>query len=539
MVVCTMALLSSALGILPPGAARALPTYKQIAISGNSTLWEMNLPENTSYASGAPLVVSLKGSRHEIGRAYVALLGDRTSATFETFLEHVFPKPALRIAFEAFADWLWDKFSSNHIPAEFLEELAGMKAAASPTGNGTSIDVVTRRFNVLANLPADVPNLISMLEQELEKGLPKQEAALLNEIISWLDHCEWCTPGPSRGGGGRRARLPAAPRCDAFAAWGSRTVGGRLFASRNLDWKKNTGIAASKLVTVFDVPGTSGPYATFGFASGFGALAGMSSAGITVAEMNLDNSLTTFDGPPFPMRLRMILERSNSLAEAKKAWAATNNTDSMNYMITSSTEHAAVAIEAIGGKFASAAPHATFSAFFSANDTVEEQATCTVGKTRGGTCGTGFPDVPIAPGGQVKRIGTPLPEAVWRTNHALHPTIMPTQEPLFNDTTFRYALLKQAFDERAARAAHSIDDTAAIEIAATLGIKGDDFHSCDPVQFGDGTHVMSVVYAPRPAGGTDDAHAWVAWEDATPALKGWRPAACNPYVRIDFAGRFW
>lgn len=61
--------------------------------------------------------------------------------------------------------------------------------------------------------------------------------------------------------------------------------------------EKNTGIAASKLVAVYDIAGTQGPYATFGFASGFGALAGMSRNGVTVAEMNLDNALTTFDGP--------------------------------------------------------------------------------------------------------------------------------------------------------------------------------------------------------------------------------------------------
>jgi hypothetical protein len=34
-------------------------------------------------------------------------------------------------------------------------------------------------------------------------------------------------------------------------------------------------------------------------------------------------------------------------------------------------------------------------------------------------------------------IGAPLPEAVWRTNHGFAPTVMATQEPLFNDTVFR------------------------------------------------------------------------------------------------------
>jgi hypothetical protein len=46
-----------------------------------------------------------------------------------------------------------------------------------------------------------------------------------------------------------------------------------------------------KLVTVFTVAASPPvpPYATLGFTVGLGALAGMSAAGITVSEMNLDN----------------------------------------------------------------------------------------------------------------------------------------------------------------------------------------------------------------------------------------------------------
>ena len=75
----------------------------------------------------------------------------------------------------------------------------------------------------------------------------------------------------------------------------------------------------------------------------------------------------------------------------------------------------------------------------------------------------------------------PLPEAVWRTNHALHPTIMRTQEPLFNDTTFRYQLMREQFQARA-DAGTLVDDVEAVRIAAVLGIKGPNFFSCDPEQ---------------------------------------------------------
>lgn len=128
------------------------------------------------------------------------------------------------------------------------------------------------------------------------------------------------------------------------------------------------------------------------------------------------------------MRLRHILEQATSLASAKGLWEASNNTDSMNYMLTSSTETAALAVEAIGGRFAPTAPHAAYSAFFTANDTVEAHATCAVGTDgKAGECGTGAAHAPLLPGGRAKRIGSPKPEAVWRTNHALHPTVLATQ----------------------------------------------------------------------------------------------------------------
>jgi hypothetical protein len=245
-----------------------------------------------------------------------------------------------------------------------------------------------------------------------------------------------------------------------------------------------------------------------------------------------------FDGPPFPMRLRMVLERASSLAEARAVWEASNNTDSMNYLIASANDAAAYAIEAIGGRFGAQPPHAAYSAFFTDDDPTEAGATCAVGETAGGTCGGGFPDHPVASG--LKHIGRPLREAVWRTNHAVHPLVMATQEPLFNDTGARYDLLHDLIDGHAA-SGRKIGDTEAVAIAATLGIKGPDFYSCDPAQFKHGEHVMSVVYAPGAAAAPAAeraGHAWVAWEDATPSLEEWRPAACNAYVRIDFA-RFW
>jgi hypothetical protein len=59
----------------------------------------------------------------------------------------------------------------------------------------------------------------------------------------------------------------------------------------------------------FDGAPAGGSYAVPGFTFGLGALAGQNSKGITTSEMNLDNSQVTFNGVPFPLRLRYILEQ--------------------------------------------------------------------------------------------------------------------------------------------------------------------------------------------------------------------------------------
>lgn len=50
-----------------------------------------------------------------------------------------------------------------------------------------------------------------------------------------------------------------------LGAWGPRTVNGKLYTMRNLDWAANTGIADNKLITIFHPVGKRA-HATIGFA---------------------------------------------------------------------------------------------------------------------------------------------------------------------------------------------------------------------------------------------------------------------------------
>lgn len=63
------------------------------------------------------------------------------------------------------------------------------------------------------------------------------------------------------------------------------------------------------------MPTGKNAYTTFGFAGLTGALAGMSAKGLTVHEANLEESVESFVGFPWVLRLRYVMENANSLAD--------------------------------------------------------------------------------------------------------------------------------------------------------------------------------------------------------------------------------
>lgn len=72
-------------------------------------------------------------------------------------------------------------------------------------------------------------------------------------------------------------------KCSFFAVWGSRTLNGQLYSSRNLDWTSDSGINKNKLITIFNITNTI-PHATLGFPGLIGAITGISAKGITSHE---------------------------------------------------------------------------------------------------------------------------------------------------------------------------------------------------------------------------------------------------------------
>ena len=305
--------------------------------------------------------------------------------------------------------------------------------------------------------------------------------------------------------------------------------------------RHDTGLAAHKLVTVYRLEGQRAPYATMGFAGFTAALAGLSGAGITVSEANLDNGAVGFNGLAWPLRLRRILALATDLGSAKALWAATDNTAAFNFLLGSAGEPGALALETCNGttEFFDGAPPAAGGA---AAVEARSSFTCASGKAYDGVnCSLWWPGAP-AP----LPLGAPLADAVFRSNHALHPAVMATQEPLWNDTVSRYLLLGERLREAAAAGkdaagagagagAGGMGAEAAVNVTSLLGIKGPDYGSCEASNFAQlkphaSAIVLSVTYDPSRQ------TAYVAWEDGTG--KDWSPASCNTYVQFDFAKWF-
>jgi len=285
-----------------------------------------------------------------------------------------------------------------------------------------------------------------------------------------------------------------------FGVWGSRTQDGSIYTARNLDWAKDLGIAKYKLITVYHPNDGKYAHATLGYLGFTGALAGMSSQGITVHEANLESNDITFGGFPWVLRLRYIMENAQNLQEGKTLWENTNNTVGFNHMIGSASDAKSVAMETMSG----------YTAYFLDNDP-REQAGVWINATNG----------------QQTKIGFPIPEAVYRTNHAYDPTILKHFTDPYEPTSWtvqRYLFMYKSFSWYQQQSI-KISDLQAINITSIVGDKGRaNPHVCSNTT--DGENVLSVTFHPGVQ------QLYVAWEDGTGNT--WRPAVCNTYIKIDF-----
>ena len=178
-----------------------------------------------------------------------------------------------------------------------------------------------KRALTLANAPGDLQDFLLILTREFLHVNNRQLDPHLVRLIP---------PTKSSFGKGMH--------CSMFAVWGNRTLNGELYSARNLDWNKDTGINQYKLVMVTIPDDGAIPSASLGFVGLYGPLAGMSAAGLTLHEANLEENQISFTGFPWVLRLRYIMEFAKDIVVAQQLWAATNNTVGFNHMIASAPD---------------------------------------------------------------------------------------------------------------------------------------------------------------------------------------------------------
>lgn len=208
------------------------------------------------------------------------------------------------------------------MPAIYHRELEGVADGAAARGCPDCGAYITRGIT-LANAPGDVQDFLLILLREFSG---KSADGLSARALAKLEQ-SWALKSPKHS-----------LHCSMFAVWGSRTVGGELYSARNLDWNKDTGINKNKLVMVTVPDDGTTPSASIGFVGLYGALAGMSAAGITMHEANLEEDQISFTGFPWVLRIRYIMEFASDIVTAKELWDATNNTVGFNHMIASAKD---------------------------------------------------------------------------------------------------------------------------------------------------------------------------------------------------------
>lgn len=433
--------------------------------------------------------------------------------------------PLLEDVLWKFADWQWNDYLSKQVPAPFMEEIAGFGAGAAVSGTSDGAAVLGRA-TTLANFPGSIPDLVYVLADEFgikydpvarEAGNPLQQAArddaLRRVAAAVAAHPVGQEMATMLGGVPAVAAEHAASplhwllslewplmQCSMMGMWGSRTTTGRIFSGRNLDWLSNSGINRAKYVVVWRPQGGI-PHATVGFAGLQGALTGMSAAGLTVHEANLEEKQESFRGFPWMLRLRWIMSQARNLADAKAMWAASNNTVGFNHAVASAADRNMYVMET----------EAQYTAYFEANDPREANAKY---NTSSGEVQAGFP----------------LTEALWRTNHGYDPKIRDdflwSQGPK-TDSQHRYEIIHDQIAAYKA-AGTPIGPLQAINVTSLPGDKGADFYHCGSTHTG--SNVLSVTFDPEMG------NMFAAWEAFEGAV--WRPAACNTYVQLNMTAWF-
>ncbi|KAF2069422.1 hypothetical protein CYY_009257 [Polysphondylium violaceum] len=480
------------------------PTLNMVKQYNSSTLYTLS----SSGYQDPIFVANLTGTHYEIGYAMGYFLAEEALENFESLLKVAIPYGFERDALKLFLDWQWKDYLSKQITQNYLDEIQGFYDGAKGAGFDKLENAITQAV-VISSLPGDPnQNIEALIKNEFLKGDASEFKQYLvangyDEVIATILNTELFKSTTADG-----SKPIKGMQCSHFSVWGSRTNSGDMYNGRNLDWLQNSGIAKNKLITFYHPKG-SYSHAAIGFAGLIGAITGISSQGIFVAESDNDSNKVTFDGFAWSMRLRYIMEHANSIDAALGLWKATNNTMGMNHMVASSNEattapHPAYALETMAG----------YTAYFPDNSPAEQYL-----YTNTTT-------------GAATQMGYPIPEAVFRTNHGYDTVIRANQwidpKPT-DDSMIRYMLFHDAFNYYET-AQIEISELEAINITSILGAKNNEANFYDCSQGWNGYNIISATYHFAAN------KMFVAYEEG--AGQNRVCACCGTYVQVDLTPFF-
>ncbi len=455
-------------------------------------------------------VVHVSGETRELGRQYGALLGDYIHRIAGR-LVGLFTAAGLPEAVALlFIDSAWKRLAP-HVPAQYLEEMAGIAAGAQEAGFPvTMLDL--QRILAVTNL-----DMYKREERFLDIVGLEALAELDEETRSAL-----------------AAMLQGEPMsCTMFAVWGSRTVGGKCFAIRNLDWISQSGMHKERLLTVCRPEGRHA-FVSMGYAGVIGCLAGMNEKGISLSEVGAFSVREELDGIPWVLMARRVLEESDCLENAVEIITSAKHTLGYNYLVVDGDpDH--FGTPQFRPRAAAFETNAACCEVFYEDDPQEHAAVWT------------------SPQGETVRYGMPLREAVMRADIAFGATARALQatddgpgdpentgNPRGRDntgstyTTCHLPMhdMIRAY-ETGAEYVFPVRNTKVIEKSAsrkigpeeTLTIAATVAHNTEMLHEND-WNVMSVAYAPT------DLDFWVAYESCD-AEGDWRNAPDSGYWQFN------
>jgi len=251
---------------------------------------------------GAQPILSVAGEPEEIGRQYGTLAGDLVKR-LSSRLVAIFASAGLpELVVRNILGNAWERMAP-YAPEEYLKEFEGLVAGARQAG----IDLTTD----------DLRCIVAATNFDLYKREERIFEFLDPEIIQQLQQLQ---VGESR------------LQCTMLAVWGKRTVDGRMFSFRNLDWLSQSGMHEERLITVIHRQGAI-PIVSVGYAGVTGCLAGMNAQGITLAEVGAFSVSEELDGIPWTFLGRQVLDRSASLEDAVRIISGARHTIGYNYLI--------------------------------------------------------------------------------------------------------------------------------------------------------------------------------------------------------------